>query len=153
MPEIPQATLYRHLGGMVEKGAIRVAREQKKRALYEKVYAVTGDFQADVNEMLKQNRGDLYAALFFQYMMVFYRDFQAYALRPDIDIAKDGSGFSMGPVYATDEELGQTMKEIGALLETLRGNLNKPAPGRKLRTVGLILSPPKDAEAENTDPK
>lgn len=146
LPDIPQATLYRHLGKMVEAGVLKIADQRKKRALFEKVYAVGIDFNADLNALLEQNRGDVYAALFFQFMMVFYQEFQAYAHREGIDIAKDGSGFSMGPIIATNEELAQTMTEIGALIEKLRNNALTPGSGRRMHTIGLIVSPPKDIE-------
>lgn len=146
LPDIPQATLYRQLGKMVEKGVLKVVDQRKKRALYEKVYAAVLDFNTDLNALLKQNRGDVYAALFFQFMMVFFEEFQAYAKRPDIDIISDGSGFSMGPIVATNEELAQTMTEIGTLIEKLRGNSLTPGSGRKMHTIGLIVSPPKDIE-------
>lgn len=146
LPDIPQATLYRQLGKMVEKGVLKIVDQRKKRALYEKVYAVSMDFNPDLDELLKQNRGDVYTALFFQFMMVFYGEFQAYAKRPGIDIANDGSGFSMGPIIATNEELNQTMMEIGALIERLRNNALAPGSGRRMHTIGLIVSPPKDIE-------
>lgn len=146
LPDIPQATLYRHLGKMVEEGVFKVIDQRKKRALYEKVYAVAIDFDADLNRLLEQNRGDVYAALFFQFMMVFYGEFQSYANRKGIDIANDGSGFSMGPIIATNEELTQAMTEIGALIEKLRNNTLAPGSGRRMHTIGLIVSPPKDIE-------
>lgn len=144
--DIPQATLYRHLNSMEEKGLLKVVRQRKKRALFEKVYAVAFDFAADTEAMVRENRGDIYAALFFQYMMVFMQEFQAYAVRPDIDIAGDGSGFSMGPVYATDQELADVLGQIGALLDTLRSEASPPEAGRKMRTIGLIITPPREVE-------
>lgn len=144
LPDIPQATLYRHLGAMVEEGTLKVVQERKKRAMYERVYAAALDFTADIEAMIQQNRGDVYAALFFQYMTVFLQEFQAYALRPGIDIARDGSGFSMSPVYATDEELQSVLMQVSQLLETLR--CNTPGEGRKTHTIGLIITPPKADE-------
>lgn len=146
LPDIPQATLYRHLNTMAEKGLLKIVAQRKKRALYEKVYAVSLAFGEGIGELLKQNRGDVYAAMFFQFMMTFYGEFQAYASRPGIDIANDGSGFSMGPIFATNEELKQTMMEIGALIEKLRSNAPTTGSGRRMHTIGLIISPPGDNE-------
>lgn len=144
--DVPQASLYRHLNGMVENGVLKVVAQRKKRALYEKVYAVAIDLNEDLSELLRSNRGDVYAALFYQYMMVLFSEFQSYAIRPGIDIVKDGSGFSLSPICVTREELDELMMKIGALLETYRVKAIKPDSGRQLHTVGLIITPPKEAE-------
>lgn len=144
--QIPQATLYRHLGAMVDHGILKIVEQRKKRALYENVYAVGMDFSADLDDMVAQNRGDVYAAMFYQYMMVFFHAFEAYAARPDIDIAHDGSGFTMSPVYLTSEELTRLQQQIGALLEPLRGNKPAPDDGRAMHTIGLIITPPQETE-------
>lgn len=97
-----------------------------------------------MNSLLEQNRGDVYAAMFFQYMTVFLQEFQQYAARPGIDIANDGSGFTMGPVCATSAELTDVLAKISALLEPLRNNALEPGSGRQMHTIGLIITPPKD---------
>lgn len=144
--DIPQATLYRHLGAMVDQGTLKIVSQRKKRALYENVYAIGVDFNADLKKLLEQNRGDVYASMFYQYMMVFFKEFQAYASRPGIEIANDGSGFSMSPVCVTTEELMQLLEQIGALLEPLRGNALTPGTGRQMHTIGLIITPPQETE-------
>lgn len=146
LQDIPQATLYRHLGAMVDQGILKIVAQRKKRALHENVYAIGVDFNANLSEMLEQNRGDVYAAMFYQYMMVFFKEFQAYATRPGIDIANDGSGFTMSPVCVTTEELMQLLGQIGALLEPLRANTLAPGTGRHMHTIGLIITPPQETE-------
>lgn len=146
LSDVPQASLYRHLNALVEQGVLAIVAQHKKRALYENVYAVSIDFGADIDEMLKNNRGDVYAAMFFQYMMVFLKEFEAYAARPGIDIQNDGSGFSLSPVSTTGEELVQLMTQINEVLEPYRVRAHAPDGERRTHTIGLIITPPKETE-------
>ena len=70
--------------------------------------------------------------------------FQEYCDTPGIDIKRDRSGLSLSHVYLTDEELEKVVSDIAQILYPLQDN--KPEPDRKLRTVGLIISPEHKAD-------
>ncbi|MDR3086165.1 MAG: helix-turn-helix domain-containing protein [Christensenellaceae bacterium] len=139
--DIPQPTLYRHLKRMHEEGVLRVAGERRVRGTLEKAYALQDDLEAGVQEMLQKNDGELYLRLFTQYMLGVAAEFQEYAARPGIDILRDGSGFTLAPVYATTEELTKTLTQIGALLQPLLAN--EPGGERRLHNLCIITTPPK----------
>lgn len=141
--DIPQATLYRHLNAMVADNVIFVLAERKKRAMMEKVYACRQDMAGDLPELLRQNRGDVYMQQFMLYIMAFMKEFYTYTTREDIDILRDGSGFSMAPIYTTDEELVELVTVISKLTEPYRQNKLKEGDDKKFRTLGLIIAPPK----------
>ncbi len=136
--DIPQTTLYRHLKRMTEDGILKVVNETPIRGTVEKTYAVTFDLN-DANAMTDDNSGKMYMQMFLQYILTFAKQFQTYCDTPGIDIKNDKSGFSLSYVYLTDEELENTVSAISKILSPLQNN--KPAPGRKLRTIGVIISP------------
>lgn len=138
--DIPSATLYRYLKRMTKDGILKVIEENQIRGTVEKTYALAIDFNDGVREMVESNSGEAYLQLFMQYISGFIKQFQDYSVRPDIDIANDLSGFSLAPIYATNEEMETAMKKYVEIFEPLRSN--SPAPGKKLRTIGLIISPP-----------
>ena len=123
--DIPQTTLYRNLKRMTEDGVLKVVSETQIRGTVEKTYAATFDLN-DANAMIGENSGKMYMQMFLQYS-------------PGIDIKNDKSGFSLSYVYLTDEELENTVAAISKILTPLQNN--KPAPDRKLRTIGVIISP------------
>ena len=86
----------------------------------------------------------MYMQMFLQYFLTFAKIFQDYCETPGIDIKKDRSGLSLSHVYLTDEELEKVVSNIAHILLPLQDN--KPEPERKLRTVGLIISPEHKAE-------
>lgn len=95
---------------MLKDDIIKVVEENKIRGTVEKVYAMKLDIADDVNKIIDENSGEEYAQLFTQYMMGFLREFYEYAERKEKDILKDGSGFSVCPVYASIDEIVEVSK-------------------------------------------
>ncbi len=140
--DIPQATLYRYLKRMTNDGILKVVEENQVRGTIEKTYAVAIDLDSNGQELIGENAGDAYMQLFMQYIFGFIKQFQEYCKNPDINISKDQSGFSLAPIYANDEELASAMAEYAKIIQRLYKN--QPTPDRKLRTLGLIISPPEN---------
>lgn len=136
--DIPQTTLYRNLKLMTEEGVLKVVSETQIRGTVEKTYAVTFDLN-DVNAIIGENSGKMYMQMFLRYILTFAKQFQTYCDTPGIDIKNDKSGFSLSYVYLTDEELENVVAAISKILTPLQNN--QSAPDRKLRTIGVIISP------------
>lgn len=142
--DIPQATLYRHLKKMWSDGILQVVEETQVRGTIERTYALAFDISDNMETMLEKNSGELYMQYFMQYIFGFAKQFQEYCQSPDIHIKEDMTGFSLSPLYLSDEELTSLIAGISQIINTVKDN--KPGPDRKLRTIGVIVSP-----AENTD--
>ena len=54
------------------------------------------------------------------------------------------SGFSLSHIYLSDEELDTLMNNISSIISTVKNN--KPNDKRKMRTIGIILSPPDNVQ-------
>src|SRR4051794_787064 len=82
-PDIPHASLYRHLSQLVEAGVLRVAGERQVRNLSEKVYALagTGAF-LDPAASVQIGQQDL-LALFAAFAALLVSDFQRYLATHD----------------------------------------------------------------------
>lgn len=138
-PNIPRATMYRHLKRLTEDGLIEVVDEVKKRGTVERTYAPVRRVFEDMESALKTNPSEMYYSMFLQFVLSFVQQFREYCDDPEADLAHE-CGFSMGPVLATDEEINGALREIAEIIRRL--GKNEPAEGRKYHTVGLILSPP-----------
>lgn len=136
--DIPQTTLYRNLKRMTGDGVLRVVGETQIRGTVEKTYAAAFDLK-DANVMIGGNAGKMYMQMFLQYILTFAKQFQTYCDTPGIDIEKDKSGFSLCYVYLTDQELEEAVAAVSKILTLLQNN--RPAAGRKLRTIGVMISP------------
>lgn len=136
--DIPQTTLYRHLKRMTLDGVLKVVNEKQIRGTIERTYALAFD-PSDPQPMWGQNTGEAYMQMFLQYFLTFAKQFQNYCEKPDIDIKNDKSGFSLSHIYLSDDELEEVVTSISKILYPLQNN--KPMADRKMRTIGLIISP------------
>lgn len=139
--DIPQATLYRNLRKMLSDGILKIVDETQVRGTVEKTYALAIDFNSGFEEILAENSGTLYMQAFMQYLLGFAKQFREYCKSPNINIIEDMSGFSLSHLYLSDEELNDLMKRISSAINA--AEKNEPRADRKLRTLGLIVSPPK----------
>ena len=138
--DISQATLYRNLKKMLSDGIIKVVEETQVRGTVEKTYALAFDLNENFETILAENSGTLYMQVFTHYFLGFAKQFREYCKSPNIRIKEDMSGFSLSHIYLSDEELTNLMRSISN--EIHAAEKNKPKAGRKLRTLGLIVSPP-----------
>ena len=138
--DIPPATLYRYLKKMTTDGVLKIVHQTQVRGAMEKTYALAIDLKKEMNDMLDNNSGEAYMQAFIQYMLGFAEQFQTYCKKEKIDISKDKSGFSLVPLYLSDEELDSFMKSYSQITEKYRNNT--PTENRKLHSIGLIIAPP-----------
>lgn len=137
--DIPPATLYRHLKKMLDDGILKIVKETPVRGTVEKTYALAFNIRDDMETVLAANSGKLYMQYFMQYMMGFVKQFQQYCQSPDINIKEDKTGFSLSPLYLSDEELTSLVTDISHIISAVKDK--EPSPNRKLRTIGVIISP------------
>lgn len=140
--DIPIATLYRYLKRMTNDHILRVVQETPVRGTFERTYSLAIDLNAGMQNMLTTNDGDAYMRLFMQYILGFMKQFETYCKRENIDLLNDKSGFSLAPIYASDDELTAAIIAYSKIIQPL--HQNTPADNRKLRTLGLIISPPEN---------
>ncbi|MBI5667167.1 MAG: helix-turn-helix domain-containing protein [Chloroflexi bacterium] len=153
LPDVPPATLYRHLNTMTEGGILAVVEENRVRGTVEKVYALASPHAAylspaDVSGMTK----DDYMHLFTTFAVSLLGDFARYLnSRDEIDPVKDNVGFQKLPMHLSDEE----MREFGQGLNDLfsRFAANPPAPDRQRRLFSLIFMPDPDPPDSTEQPQ
>lgn len=142
LSDIPQATLYRNLKKMLNDGLIKVVEKKQVRGTVESTYALALNLNSEFEAILAENSGPLYMQLFMQYFLGFAKQFREYCKSPNIDIKKDMSGFSLSHLYLSDEELIELMKNISNIIKMVEKN--EPKAERKLRTLGIIVTPPEN---------
>lgn len=146
-PEIAQTTLYRYLKRLTDVGLIKVIKESPVRGTYKKTYAPAVELTSAIEQIIHHNDGQAYMLLFMQYLSGFVGAFRDYCQRQDINLKEDLSAFTTAPIYATDAELALALQQISEIVMRLAAN--PPGPHRKLRNLGMMLTPPHDTVAKN----
>ena len=145
-PRIPPASLYRALKSMEKAEVIEMVAETKVRAVVEKSYALNDDLRGRVDQMVRNNDGEVYFKLFMGFAFNLMRTFENYSRREGVDLKNDGSGFFAVPVYATKEELEDMYNRI---LEIIRPAQTRTSADQELHTLAFVATPPeKDANKE-----
>lgn len=140
LPDVPQATLYHHLGTLTRAGLLRIVSERPVRGTVEKVYTLAAaDAVLGPDELANASRED-HLRYFTVFLATLLGDFAHYLQQEGpIDLAADGVGYREIPFYLSDDEFAQATKAVSqALLPFLS---YEPAPHRRRRLMSTIIFP------------
>jgi DNA-binding transcriptional ArsR family regulator len=141
LPDVPPASLYRHLARLIDAGVLDVVAERKVRGTVERTYVKHGRQSVTGTELAQMSRADLRRA-FLAYVAVLLADIDRYLERDDADLRRGGATFRIAALWLTDDELRELAAGYGKLL---RPYLDRPAtPGRTRRVVRTIVLPATD---------
>lgn len=139
LPDIPQATLYRHLNKLFDAGVVFVVQEQQVRGTIEKVYSLTQKEASITNEDIRNFSKEQYMDLFMKYMANLLGEYERYVSQDSVDFEKDGVSLRQASLYLSDDEFMNLIKELGQVYAKVLNN--EPAPDRKKRIFANIIIP------------
>ena len=151
LPDVAQATLYRHLKRLLTAGVLRVAAQRPVHGVLEKVYALTGDGisltpdSADIRRMTP----DDWRGAFTAYTASLMGQFEVYLQQEQPDFIKDGVSFRTTPLWLNDAETAQLFSDLRAII--VPALANGPAPDRRRRLFSRILVPEAEIVPEADD--
>jgi DNA-binding transcriptional ArsR family regulator len=142
LPDVSKATVYRHVGLLVEAGLLEVAGEQRVHGAVERHYrlhtgraVISGDAAASMS--LEDHRHGFAAA-----MAALVAEFNAYLDRGDANPTADLVGYRQIPLWLTPEELEELIRNIHSLI--LSKMSNAAGPDRRRYLLSPILFPIED---------
>ncbi|MDP4085259.1 MAG: helix-turn-helix domain-containing protein [Bacillota bacterium] len=137
IPEVPQASLYRHLAKLVQANIVEITAENRVRGTVEKTYKlIQGDIlRQDLEKMSPEEHVDA----FFTFTSHLLAEFSEYVHREDMNFYKDGVSYRKASVYLDDDEYKELLQSFRKLVQAAVEK--KPEAGRKLRTLATIIIP------------
>ena len=142
LPDVPVATLYRHVGVLAEAGVLAVVGERKVRGAAEQSYRlVTEAASVGATEAAAMSVDD-HRRAFATFVAALLADFDRYAdaaAGPGLDPAADGVGYRQVALWLDDEEFAALVTELRAVL-TARLALG-PDGVRRRRIVSQVFLP------------
>ncbi|AXI38808.1 transcriptional regulator [Bacillaceae bacterium ZC4] len=139
LPEVPQASLYRHLKKLEEAKLIEIVEKRKIRGTIEKVYALPDETIGLEDSDLQHISRNEHLNIFMRFIANILADYERYLRQEQIDLLKDGVGFRQVRFYASDEEFFQFAETVNRAMKKLMGN--QPAHNRKKRIFTSIIMP------------
>lgn len=144
LPDVPAATLYRHVGVLADAGVLEVVAERRVRGSTERTYRLVaaaasvgpGEAATMTAEEHRRAFGTFVAAL----LADFDRWVDGAADVPGgPDPARDGVGYRMAGLWLDDEEFTALLADVR---QVLRARLdNEPGGSRRRRLVGTVFLP------------
>ena len=140
LPDVPPASLYRHIARLVDGGVLSVVAERRVRGALERTYVLrVAAASINLQELEQWTQEDHRQA----FMAGLLGDFDRYLSRGDIDLLRDGVTYRMAGLWLDDAELTELGREMARVLQPRLAN--PPRPGRRRRILGTILLPGEDA--------
>jgi DNA-binding transcriptional ArsR family regulator len=136
LPDIPQATLYRHIAVLADAEVLEVADERRVRGAVERSYRLRRE-----NAVLDPATMTLedHRRAFTMFSTTLMADFDRYLAHEKADPATDGVVYRQVAVWLTDEESAALVKEIYAAFAARAAST--PGGERIRRYFSLIAMP------------
>lgn len=133
MPDVPQASLYRHIKILEQANLLLIVEENRKRGAVERVYRLNPNpFDGEPDNRDIQN-------LIHHSLLQIMGEFGRYFEREDVDLRRDFCILNASTLMLSDEEMMEFLEKLGTVFEEYAAN--KAEPGRKMRKITFI-SPP-----------
>ena len=143
-PDVPPATLYRHINRLNKDEIIEVVKENKINGILEKVYQIKENPYDEAAKIAVSNNPGQLMNLFYNFSLTMLSDFQKNTSRERINLVEDGVGFKSSLLYLSGEELTEMAGELWNCIAK-RAN-NEPSRTRKLRRFSTIFIPLDESE-------
>ena len=138
LPDVPPASLYRHLNRLIDAGVLDVVAERRVRGTVERTYAKRRRLSVSREELASLSRDEL-RQTFLGYAATLLADIDRYLERDEAELRGGGATFRIAALWLTDEELGELAGEYLKLLEPYLSR--RAASGRTRRIVRTIVLP------------
>jgi hypothetical protein len=145
LPDVPVASLYRHVALLVNAGVLAVVAERRVRGALERTYVLrVAAPNVDLSELAEMTPDD-HRHAFMAFVAGLLRDFDRYLARGEIDLLRDGVSYRIAGMWLDDAELAELLRELVGVLQPRLANVAKPS--RKRRILAGVLLPGSDAGA------
>jgi Helix-turn-helix domain len=142
LPDVPVASLYRHVGVLADAGVLSVVGERKVRGAAERSYRLDLAAASVGGDEAREMSSDDHRRAFTAFVAMLLADFDRYLQRAPSagpDLAADRVGYRQAAVWVTDEEFDAMVADLGAVLRPRMSN--EPGSGRRRRLVSTVHVP------------
>jgi DNA-binding transcriptional ArsR family regulator len=148
LPDVPQATLYRHINALARHQIIIIVDERQVRGTTEKVYTLD-DQAARLNAADLQNAtAQDHLGYFTTFVISLLNDFTRYVdQREQPNPGLDGVRYNKGLLYLSDNELNELGDAFRVMLLPFLGN--EPNANRRQYIFSTTLLPGVDNDAHS----
>jgi DNA-binding transcriptional ArsR family regulator len=138
LPDIPAASLYRHIAKLHDAGILEVVDERQARGAVEKTYRVNAEAAHLDAAAAASMTKDEHLEAFTMFAGTLIESYGRYLAKPDAVPHEDGVGFRQIALNLTDTEFDTMVKELAEVVERHTGLDPRPDRSRRLLTTIII---------------
>jgi Helix-turn-helix domain len=143
LPDVPPASLYRHVARLVAAGVLAIVAERRVRGAVERTYVLRAAAARISMDEVARMTPDEHRQAFLAFVAGLIADFDRYLGRPDFDPVRDAAGYNLAGMWLDDTELLEFSRE---LLRVVQPRIaNAPRSGRKQCILATVLLPGTEA--------
>jgi DNA-binding transcriptional ArsR family regulator len=117
LPDVAQATLYRHLQKLLEAGILVIDSEQPTRGTIERFYRFEEDNAKLSDTEVAALSHDDHRRYFTTFVATLMADFEQYLQRETLDLAADGVGYHQVALHLNAAEMEEFARSLNALVK------------------------------------
>jgi hypothetical protein len=143
LPDVPAASLYRHVARLVAAGVLAIVAERRVRGAVERTYVLrTAAARIGMDEVASMTPEE-HRQAFLAFVAGLIADFDRYLARDDFNPARDFAGYNLAGMWLDDTEMLDFSRELLRVVQPRVANA--PRPGRKQRILATVLLPGSEA--------
>jgi Helix-turn-helix domain len=143
LPDVPPASLYRHVARLVGAGVLSVVSERRVRGARERTYVLrVAAASINLQEVERMSRED-HRHAFMAFVAGLLGDVDRYLEHQDFDPARDGAGYRLAGLWLSDAEFAEFIRDLTRVIGPRLAN--PPKAGRRRRILGTVVFPGEDA--------
>jgi DNA-binding transcriptional ArsR family regulator len=139
LPDVSQATVYRHVATLADAGILELESEKRVRGFVERRYRLQRSAAAVTPARAASASKNEHRQAFATAMAVLLAEYAQYLDRPDTDPAADQVGYRQHAIWLTDDERAKLIDGLRTAVLPIIGN--EPGPGRAPYLLSPILFP------------
>jgi Helix-turn-helix domain len=139
LPDVPPASLYRHVARLVAGGVLGVVAQRRVRGALERTYVLRTSAASVSLDELASFGPEEHRRMFMTFVAGLLADFDRYLARGEVDLLRDGVSYRLAGLWLDDAEFAELMRELAIVLQPRLAS--PPAPGRRRRILASVLLP------------
>ncbi|MEV6643545.1 helix-turn-helix domain-containing protein [Amycolatopsis sp. NPDC051371] len=139
LPDIPHATMYRHVAALAAAGVLEVLDEKRVRGTVERTYRMSWHHAEIGPADRAAMTTDDHRRTFTAFVGGLLADFDRYLDREPADATADGVTYQQAALWLTDDEMAELLTTIRAAVTARLGQ--EPGQGRTRRMISLVTMP------------